>query len=222
VANELYSSNQAAGGRDTLGPAVKFTVPTVVNGKVYVGTTTELDVFGVLPDSNAPTIASFAPSSGPVGTSVTISGTNFSGATAVTFNAVSASFTVNSATAITASVPAGATTGPISVTTAGDTATRASSFTVALQRFTFTVNKASPLGIGNGTVTSTSSPDSPTQINCGPTCSATYDSGTTVTLTVTLDLFSTFNGWSGCDAVSGTTCTVTMSAARSVTANFLP
>jgi len=222
VANELYSSNQAAGGRDTLGPAVKFTVPTVINGKVYVGTATELDVFGVLPYSNAPTITSFAPTSGPVGTSVTISGTNFTGATAVTFNGVSASSTVSSATAIQATVPSGATTGPLSVTTAGGTATSASSFTVALQRFTFTVNKASLLGIGNGTVISTSSPDSPTQINCGPTCSATYDSGTTVTLTVTLDLGSTFNGWRGCDAVSGTTCTVTMSAARSVTANFLP
>src|SRR6266403_2094669 len=44
--------------------------------------------------SNPPTITSFTPSSGPVGTSVTISGTNFTGATAVLFNGTSASFTV--------------------------------------------------------------------------------------------------------------------------------
>src|SRR5207237_984801 len=79
---------------------------------------------------NPPTISSFTPSSGPVGTSVTISGTNFNGATAVLFNSVSASFTVNSATAITATVPAGVSSGPISVTTPGGTASSAASFTV--------------------------------------------------------------------------------------------
>ncbi|HEV2177444.1 MAG TPA: hypothetical protein VGW33_09620 [Terriglobia bacterium] len=48
VSHELYNSNQA-GPRDTPGQGVKFTVPIVVNGKVYAGTATELDVFGLLP-----------------------------------------------------------------------------------------------------------------------------------------------------------------------------
>jgi len=84
-----------------------------------------------------PTITSFTPTSGPVGTMVTISGTDFTGVTAVTFNGVNGDpFTVTSATAIQDSVPMGATTGPLSVTTTGGMATSASVFTV--------VNDATP------------------------------------------------------------------------------
>jgi hypothetical protein len=81
----------------------------------------------------AATLTSFTPASGPVGTSVTLTGTNLSGATAVAFNGTAAaSFTVVSATQITATVPAGATTGTIAVTTPGGTATSAASFTVTV------------------------------------------------------------------------------------------
>jgi len=93
--------------------------------------------------------------------------------------------------------------------------------TFTLQTFTLSVSKASLL-IGDGTVTSSSNPASPDQIDCGPTCSASYGYGTVVTLTATPGFLSIFDSWNGCDTVSDTICTVTVNAARSVTANFLP
>jgi len=48
LATELYNSNQAAGGRDQFGAASHFGTPTIVNGKVYVGTTSGVAVFGLL------------------------------------------------------------------------------------------------------------------------------------------------------------------------------
>jgi hypothetical protein len=87
--------------------------------------------------------------------------------------------------------------------------------------FTLNVNKTGLL-LGSGIVTSTSSPSSANQINCGSTCSTSYAYGTVVTLTATPGFLSLFSGWNGCDSASGTTCKVTMNAARSVTANFLP
>jgi uncharacterized repeat protein (TIGR02543 family) len=79
-------------------------------------------------------------------------------------------------------------------------------------RFPLTVSKA---GAGGGTVTST-----PAFISCGATCTAAVEGGTTVTLTATPNGLSTFSSWAGCDSTSGTTCTVAMNAARSVTATF--
>src|SRR2546426_4135575 len=138
--------------------AIQATVPAgATTGPLSVttpgGTATNTTNFTVVP---APTITSFTPTSGPVGTNVTISGTNFTGATAVRFNGVSATFTVNSATAIQATVPAGATTGSISVTTPGGTATSASVFTLSASPPTITsfAPTSGPAGT-DGTITGT-------------------------------------------------------------------
>jgi hypothetical protein len=48
IAKELWNSSQAANNRDRAGNAVKFAVPTIANGKVYVSTSTEVDVYGLL------------------------------------------------------------------------------------------------------------------------------------------------------------------------------
>jgi hypothetical protein len=48
LAHELYNSNQASGARDQFGPGNKFIAPTVAGGKVFVGTTNTLAIFGLL------------------------------------------------------------------------------------------------------------------------------------------------------------------------------
>lgn len=70
------------------------------------------------------------------------------------------------------------------------------------------------MGTGTGTVTSL-----PTGINCGTTCAANYANGTSVTLSAAPGSGSTFAGWSGGCTGTGN-CTLSMSAARNVTATF--
>ena len=109
---------------------LSVTVPTNARtGTVTIvtsnGTVTTTAQFTITAASNLPTITIFTPTSGQSGTTVTITGTNFTGATAVSFGGTAATtITVVSSTSITAVVASG-TTGSVSVTTPGGTATLA-------------------------------------------------------------------------------------------------
>ena len=77
-----------------------------------------------------PTITTFTPAAGPVGTKVKITGTNLEGALSVKFNGKAATIKKDSANKLKVVVPAGATTGPITVTTPAGSVTSTASFTV--------------------------------------------------------------------------------------------
>jgi uncharacterized repeat protein (TIGR03803 family) len=98
----LNISAKTAGGSATIGP------------------------FAVLPN-----ITSFTPTSGSVGTTVTVKGTTFTGTSKIAFGGVDAtSFEVINDSEVAATVPSGAQTGPIQVTTPGGTRASKTSFTV--------------------------------------------------------------------------------------------
>jgi Fe-S cluster biogenesis protein NfuA len=62
----------------------------------------------------------------------------------------------------------------------------------------------------------------PAGISCGPDCEEAYATGTAVTLTANPANGNAFIGWGGACAGTGSTCTVTMDAAKSVSAGFAP
>jgi hypothetical protein len=74
-----------------------------------------------------------------------------------------------------------------------------------------------PAGTGSGTVIS-----APSGIKCGPTCNASYNTRTMVTLSAAAANGSTFSGWTGGGCSGTTACTVTLAANTTVTATFVP
>jgi YVTN family beta-propeller protein len=176
----------------------------------------------------------------PAGTSsVTLSGvvgngTQFapSGETvSITINGVKQTATVGSNGAFslqfpTAGIPASATPYPITYSYAGDSllsvASNNSTSLTVTPLVTFPLN-VTLIGTGNGSVT-----DNLGSIKCvntagviSGTCSASYPTGTIVTLTETATQPSTFGGWlQACSGTGG--CSVTMNSAQFVTASFVP
>ncbi|PDT74658.1 hypothetical protein CO675_24730 [Bradyrhizobium sp. C9] len=172
-------------------PAGTGTVDVTVTSPSGTSSTSPVDRYTYV--ASAPTVTSISPTAGPTsgGTTVIITGTALTAATAVTFGATpAAGFTVNSSTQITATSPAGTGTVDVTVTTAvGTSATSAADrFTFAAttttqtaltssqnpsnlgQSVTFTANVTAAAGTPTGTVTFSD--------NGSPIGSATLAAGT--------------------------------------------
>jgi serine/threonine protein kinase len=123
-------------------PAGSGTVNITVTTKGGTSATTSADKFTYT--TPAPVVLRISPSSGPTagGTSVTITGTNLSGATGVSFGGAGGSITADSSTQITATSPAGSGTVEITVTTPGGT-----SVATSADQFTYTVPAPTVTGL---------------------------------------------------------------------------
>ncbi|MBO2008303.1 beta strand repeat-containing protein [Hymenobacter negativus] len=227
---DIITANQGTGnisvllntGTGSFGTASNFaagnsTVSTALadvngDGRLDVAALNSTDqTVAILLGVGAPTITSFTPANGPVGTSVTITGTNLTGATNLQLNGATVTgFVVgNGGTTITFTIPAGASSGLLAVTTPGGTAVSATPFTVTAAQLTVSQgNTAYPsngqaysfgpqtLGVTSAPVTFTlTNPGSAPLIitgssttgpfNAGPLSSVTVPAGGTATVAVT-------------------------------------
>jgi sugar lactone lactonase YvrE len=121
------------------------------------------------PAATAPTLTGFSPTSGAIGTAVTLTGTNFSTTlldNTVKFNGTASTVSAATSTSLTVSVPAGATRGKISVEVANQTATSSNDFTVVAPVAPLTLTSFSPTtGTAGTIVTLTGTNFSPTIAN---------------------------------------------------------
>jgi uncharacterized repeat protein (TIGR01451 family) len=187
----------------TQGANLTYTITVTNNGPLTANAVTMTDVL--------PAGATFVSATSTVGT---CSGTTTVTCTLGTMNS-SASATI---TLVVTAATAGVLTNPANVTSttpdpnALNNSATSNTTVTGSQSFTLTVTES-----GSGTVTSTQPPNA---ILCPSTCSASFGSGTSVTLSATPNSGSTFSAWSGaCNATSGT-CTVTMNQPQNVTATF--
>src|SRR6266478_5557040 len=228
VSNHLFTTVSVllSNGDGTFQPAQNFAVD---NDPVYVAVSDfngdsapdlavanlhTLNISVLLNNTGASTVAAtptFSPGGGTYTGSVTVTISDATSGATIHYTTDGSTPTTSSAVYTTPLTFTQTTTLKAMAAATGMTNSAVASATYTI-RFVLTASKTN---LGSGTVTS-----SPAGINCGSTCSASYVSGTTVTLTANPAFLSGFGGWTGCDSVSGKTCTVSMNSARSVTADF--
>lgn len=172
------------------------------NGGVSVNQSQNLYVPFTVTAAPIPTIATISPASATPGTTVTITGTGFTGASAVKFGGVDASsFTVVSSTSITAVVGAGSS-GSVSITTAGGTVTSAG-FTYVAAPYISSFSPATAVAgntitITGGNFTGTSA------VSFGGVAAASFTVASPTSITAVLG-----NGATGAVSVTNTSGTAT-------------
>src|SRR5437762_3001867 len=169
-----------------------------------------------------PTLHSLSPASivaGAADFGLTVNGSNFVSTSVVRWNGSNRATTFVSSTQLVSTILASdaALAGMAQVNVVNPAPGGGTSNTLPLtieSTFPLTIIRA---GSGAGAVTST-----PSGISCGASCSASFLSGTSVVLTANPDATSVFTGWSGGGCSGTDPCTVTVTAATTVTATFAP
>ena len=131
--NELYNSNQAANGRDHFGVGNKFITPTIANGKVYVGTTNGVGVFGILP-AGPPVITSPLTASGTVGKSFSYQITASRNPTSFSASGLPAGLSVNTVTGKITGTPQVAATTAVTIGAANTNGTGTAVLTITIRK----------------------------------------------------------------------------------------
>ncbi len=223
----------------SLGAGVGFSVPILglnYSDPSLISTSSVLAQASGGAPPQPPTVSSLSPTSGIHGTSVTITGTNFTSGSTVSFGGVAATATVNSPTQITATVPSGSGSVNVTVTTSvGTSATGAASlFTYLLPSVTGLSPTGGPPGtsviitgtnftsgstVSFGGVAATATVNSPTQITAtAPSGSGTVNvtvttgAGTSATGTASQFIYSpppTVTNLSPTSGIHGTSVTIT-------------
>ena len=179
------------------------------------GTGTSSGTFSYQP---APSISGLSPSSGPAvgGTSVVITGTGFSAATAVKFGTTNAtSYVVNSATQITAVSPAGTGSVNVSVTTVNGTGTSSGTFTfVPAPTVTGLTPTSGPTTGGTSVVITGTNFTGATAVQFGSTAATSFTVNSATSITATSP--------AGTGSVNVSVTTVGGSGASSGTFTFVP
>jgi hypothetical protein len=151
LTSELYNSRQAASQRDVAGPPVRFTVPTVANGQVLIGTQSEVDVYGLLA-SKLPRLAApvFAPTPGTYATAQTVTLSAAAGATI--YYTLDGSAPTLSSTPYTAAITVSATT------TINAIAVESGSMTSPVASATYTISPVAQIAYVQGNYATPQSP----------------------------------------------------------------
>lgn len=156
LGTELYNTNTAASSRDHFGAGNKYIVPTIANGKVYVGTTASVGVFGLLPGNTKPAIVSSLTASGTTGTPFRYQIAATNGATSFGATPLPAGLVFNAASGVIAGTPsvAGTTSVTISASNTGGTVSATLSISISNPcPITLTpATRSFPSGGGNTTV----------------------------------------------------------------------
>ncbi len=134
-----------------------------------------------------PTVTSIVPTSGVIGSVVTITGTNFTGVTSVKFfNNVTATITNNTGTQVTVTVPAGAVTGPITVSKTGCADVQTPVFTVPLLCPTVSGISSTSGAVGSSVTITGTNLSNVTSVKFANNVTATITGNTATSVTVTV------------------------------------